>query len=307
MKMTSITIVVLTYNHVDTISKCLDSVLAQKFDEKKIEAKIILLDDCSTDGTSEICMNYARNYSKIDYQPEYKNTSGKLFYQAIESIESDYFCFIDGDDWYLNNSLIQNGIDFLEMHKEYSVYGQDTLFVTSSGEYSYTKVILDKTDVVNPICLDNYVFIHPVSRILRRVCNYKTEFKNTILSDLPLYVFNLSKGKAFLDTSLIGGAYNYNQLGYYSKKTPNQQLFYQFQVWKYINFKLKSKFYTEIIGILKDNFIVSEKRYGKMMALKYFPRIAFYYANFRFKKIIIRDLLKAYRREISDSEKRFSV
>ena len=63
--MTSISIVVLTYNHVNTISRCLDSVLAQQFDGKKIEAKIILLDDCSTDGTSEICMDYACNHSNI--------------------------------------------------------------------------------------------------------------------------------------------------------------------------------------------------------------------------------------------------
>ena len=45
-----VTIILPTYNHVRFISTCVDNVLAQTYSYWEL----IFLDDCSTDGTSEI-------------------------------------------------------------------------------------------------------------------------------------------------------------------------------------------------------------------------------------------------------------
>ena len=60
--MTKVTICITTYNLEKYISKALDSVLMQK---TTFDYKIIVADDCSTDGTIEILKKYAKEYPSI--------------------------------------------------------------------------------------------------------------------------------------------------------------------------------------------------------------------------------------------------
>ena len=56
-----VSVVIVTYNHQKYIREALDSVLMQKTD---FEYEIILSDDCSTDGTTEIVKEYQRLHPK---------------------------------------------------------------------------------------------------------------------------------------------------------------------------------------------------------------------------------------------------
>lgn len=51
----SVSVGILTYNQVDYIKECLDSVFAQS---GNFSMKVIIYDDCSNDGTSETICNY---------------------------------------------------------------------------------------------------------------------------------------------------------------------------------------------------------------------------------------------------------
>lgn len=57
-----ISVVITTYNQVNFISRAINSVLCQKCDEP---IEILIGDDCSIDGTSEICLQYAVKYPNI--------------------------------------------------------------------------------------------------------------------------------------------------------------------------------------------------------------------------------------------------
>ena len=52
----------ITYNHVPYIRQCLDGMLMQ---QTNFAFEIIINDDCSTDGTTEIIREYAERYPKI--------------------------------------------------------------------------------------------------------------------------------------------------------------------------------------------------------------------------------------------------
>ena len=53
MKTPVVSVVVITYNHHDTIARCLDSILEQKTD---FPFEVLFADDASTDGTSDLLM-----------------------------------------------------------------------------------------------------------------------------------------------------------------------------------------------------------------------------------------------------------
>lgn len=112
-------IAVLTYNHKDYITQCLESILSQETD---YEYRILVLDDCSNDGSSEIIKNIVKAHQdKINY---YRNeTNIGPFKSAIklsEKVSAKYLCFLDGDDYWCDENKLQTQIDFLENNPDYS-------------------------------------------------------------------------------------------------------------------------------------------------------------------------------------------
>lgn len=271
----SLTAIVLTYNHVGTIETCLRSVLEQR--KEGFRLRILVLDDFSTDGTSSICRDFKNAFPKMELVIPPKNTKGKLFQEAIENLDSDYFCFIDGDDQYLNKNLFSEAIQFLENNRIYSLYAQDTLFKTPNNSYSYTLEIVPSygKKVSGEVSLDDYCALHPCSRVLRRMFDYKIEWKDTLLSDLPLLVFNLSKAPGYLELGRYGGLYNWNGKGYFSSLTEPQRSFYKYLSWLYVLRKLGFRYDKQIRKIMCQEGIISE-RFEKIFNLfNLFPEFAF--------------------------------
>ena len=56
-------IIIPTYNRAHLISETLDSILNQTFEN----FKLIIADDCSTDGSAEICKEYTAKDKRIHY------------------------------------------------------------------------------------------------------------------------------------------------------------------------------------------------------------------------------------------------
>ena len=56
-----VTIIVTAYNQAETLSKTLDSILVQ---ECNFSIEIIIGDDCSTDNTRYICIEYQNHVEK---------------------------------------------------------------------------------------------------------------------------------------------------------------------------------------------------------------------------------------------------
>lgn len=88
-------IIVSIYNVKSYLKKCIDSILSQKY--RNFE--LILVDDGSTDGCSEICDEYAKNDSRI--KVIHKNNGGLISTRkaGLEISKNDYICFVDGDDF----------------------------------------------------------------------------------------------------------------------------------------------------------------------------------------------------------------
>ena len=91
-----ITIVVPCYNVENYLARCIDSLLAQTY--KNIE--IVMVEDCSTDGTKDIVREYELKYKNV--KAIYNKENGGLGHArnvAIRSTNTKYVAFIDSDDW----------------------------------------------------------------------------------------------------------------------------------------------------------------------------------------------------------------
>lgn len=121
-----LTVNVITYNQEKYIRKCIESILSQKTDFDFI---IKIFDDCSTDGTTEICQEYANKYPGIiKFYPAEKNlgaTENPL--RSYKNIESKYYMYIEGDDYCCDNNKLQLQVDILENHPNCSFCAHQTL------------------------------------------------------------------------------------------------------------------------------------------------------------------------------------
>ena len=99
-----VTVCVITYNQERYIRECLQSLVTQKTD---FDFEVIVGDDCSTDGTRAVVIDFAERYPHIVrplFQPT--NTGGSRNNLEVHAAaRGDYVAHLDGDDYALPGRL----------------------------------------------------------------------------------------------------------------------------------------------------------------------------------------------------------
>lgn len=131
-----VTVNMASYNHEKYIRQALDSVLMQ---EVSFRYEILITDDASTDGTAEIIKEYAQKYPDIIRGICRKRNVGPMTNGIYRHSHANgkYIACLECDDYWIDKRKLQQQIDFLEMHPEYSVC------------YTNAGVIRDNTNVVH--------------------------------------------------------------------------------------------------------------------------------------------------------------
>jgi glycosyltransferase involved in cell wall biosynthesis len=114
-----VSVAVITYNQRLYIEECLRSILSQKCN---FQFEIILNDDNSSDGTSEICGEMAKEYAGIiSYQrnPQNMGMMGNWI-DSLKKCKGKYIALCEGDDFWTDPNKLQRQVDFLEAHPNYS-------------------------------------------------------------------------------------------------------------------------------------------------------------------------------------------
>lgn len=126
-----VTVVVPLYNKANQISRCLESLAKQTYDNYLV----LVIDDGSTDNSFEIASRFQSKRIKIIRKKNGGVSSARNF--GIEKATGDYIVFVDSDDW-VNESYIS---DFFKIGK-YSP--------KSIGIQAIEIVNNDKTESLNP-------------------------------------------------------------------------------------------------------------------------------------------------------------
>lgn len=128
--MSKVSVVIPTYNHARFLGEAVNSVIAQTFQD----FEIIIIDDGSTDNTSEIVSAFPVRY----FHQKNRGVSA-AFNRGIELSNGEYICFLAADDVLLENTL-QKEVEVLDNHPEVGFcYGQAQYFDESGSIFRVRK------------------------------------------------------------------------------------------------------------------------------------------------------------------------
>lgn len=97
-----ISIVIPVYNLEAYLQNCIESVIAQTYNN----LEIILIDDGSTDGSIQICRKYEKSDQRIRVIRREKNAgAGAARNAGIDIAKGAYIMFVDGDDFIAGNCI----------------------------------------------------------------------------------------------------------------------------------------------------------------------------------------------------------
>jgi len=97
----AISVIIPAYNAAGTLSRALDSVLAQTWPAHEI----IVVDDGSTDATGEVMKGYA---GRVQYVRQENAGPSAARNQGVAMASGEWIAFLDADDWYYPERLAQH-------------------------------------------------------------------------------------------------------------------------------------------------------------------------------------------------------
>jgi glycosyltransferase involved in cell wall biosynthesis len=112
-----VSVKMITYNHAPYIAQAIEGVLQQK---TNFPFELVIGEDCSTDGTTEIVFEYQKKYPKtIRVITSEQNVGMKENgYRTLKACRGKYIAFCEGDDYWHHPEKLQKQVDFIEGHPE---------------------------------------------------------------------------------------------------------------------------------------------------------------------------------------------
>lgn len=111
---------IITYNHEKYLADSIEGALKQKVAG---DYEIIIGEDCSTDNTRKIVIDYQEKYpNKIKSYLNEKNLGiVNNWLKALKTCSGEYIAICEGDDYWTDPNKLQKQIDFLDKNKDFSI------------------------------------------------------------------------------------------------------------------------------------------------------------------------------------------
>jgi glycosyltransferase involved in cell wall biosynthesis len=238
-----LSVLVITYNHERYIGQALESILTQK---TQYPIEIIVMEDCSTDGTRDVIIKYVKRYpGRIIpvFNPVNIGTLNppqqKVTHEGFKRLKGDYIAILEGDDYWSSPHKVQMQIDFLEKNPKFVATSHNTMKIYQDSDkephrflyWENTKSTHDVDDMIT------YSFFHTSSFIYRNMFQgnppdfFRSQwscdiFMNIFFAhhgyiryfDLDMSVYRAHAGGGYSTMSMLKGAiFNINGLRKYNK------------------------------------------------------------------------------------------
>lgn len=170
-----ISLIIPCYNAQSTITKCLDSVIKQSYQN----LEIIIINDGSTDETLDILKKYQERDSRIVLINQENSGVSKARNEGIKWATGDYICFIDSDDWVENDycsilyqAISENKADISIAEAFYEDENGNPVGKQHNSDNSNS--IFDKKTALKLLLEDKIIQSHPWAKL------YKSELLKNI-------------------------------------------------------------------------------------------------------------------------------
>lgn len=234
MNNVDISILCITYNHVEYICQAMDGFLMQEGD---FSYEIIVYDDASTDRTAEILKGYKEKFPDkirlcLAKENQYSQGGRKMLYHfAYPYARGRYFSLCDGDDSWIYEHKLYEQFRYMETHPNTSMCIHNALRIDAdSGEkIPQIRGISSRNMTKEEIFMDSFGLVPTSSFFFRRECmdTIPSSYFKCPVGDTPLRFHCANMGEIYYIDE-IWGVRNYMHKGSWNssiKDTRNDQKF----------------------------------------------------------------------------------
>ncbi|MBP3635488.1 MAG: glycosyltransferase family 2 protein [Bacilli bacterium] len=196
-----ISIIITTFNRKNYLKEAIGSVLNQTY--KNYE--IIIIDDCSTDGTFEYIKNYYKEDNIKIYRNEINKGPGINRKYALENYaKGEFVVFLDDDDLFINNDYFKEALELFSIYSDLSMVSASHLVhnvidnTKKKIEFSYGNIVDNIEFFIN---FGNSDYIKPIISV-------------TIFKIEALEYSNYKSMKILNDTTIFLRALLFGDMGF---------------------------------------------------------------------------------------------
>jgi len=212
-----VSVCMITYNHEKYISQAIESVLMQ---ETSFEFELVISEDCSTDSTRDIVLEYAERYPETIKTLLHKKNVGmaRNLIGCLEACTGKYIALCEGDDYWTDSLKLQRQVDILNTHPECSIcfhraikVDEDSIELGSTWpRKKWNRKITTLLDLLE----DNYISTQTVvfRNGLMNLDTVATLISGLGFGDWILHILNAEKGKIFFIDEIMA-AYRVTSAG----------------------------------------------------------------------------------------------
>lgn len=256
-----VSVIMPVFNEEKTVAMAVDSAALQHTD---FDIEILVIDDCSTDGTPQVLEKLGATYPNVRiFRNERNSGKGFSFKRGYEAARGEYFHVLDGDDCFVCYDKLQRQVEFLDTHREYFAIGHNT-FVMSPQGAGLVAPGLSERDWSNEQCLAGNVYCHTSSILYRRLHDTLPDYflEEEFRGDSAIFFYTAFTSKLkFKYVPNVWSVYNFHGGGIWSRLKSEEQ--------KEFNLRIVQAFKDKVVGSpgsLADALL--EKRLEKVRQAK---------------------------------------
>ncbi|MEO9503607.1 MAG: glycosyltransferase [Nonlabens ulvanivorans] len=198
-----VSVCMITYGHASYIGQAIEGVLSQ---ETSHEIELIIADDTSPDATESIVNQFIVNNTSQIHIKYYRHATNvgameNLLF-AIKKCTGDFIAMCEGDDYWMDNSKIEQQVNFLAQNPQYSLSYTHSLFLNNSSgtlsDHPLRKPLTSKKANARQMLDSKFVefatSVYPSQVLFNIIDCIKHELKNAIIADTRI----------FLEATLLG-------------------------------------------------------------------------------------------------------
>lgn len=231
-----ISVVIPTYNRLNTLLRAIDSVKIQTYKNWEI----LIIDDKSDDGTKEKLEEMQKNDERIRYfRVEVNDVPGisKYLNYGIKQAKGKYIARLDDDDFWCFDDKLKMQVNFLEKNPEYILVGGGMIIIDENGKEKFKYFKNEKDNEIRKKALMSNPFTHAVVMFRKDVAESIGGYKN--FKHVEDWDFWLRLGKE-------GKLYNFQEyFGKYLSSGENLSFIHQ---------RRQTKIILEIIKLHKKDY-----------------------------------------------------
>jgi glycosyltransferase involved in cell wall biosynthesis len=191
-----LTVVVTTYNEEQFITPAIESILAQETD---FPFEVVIIDDCSTDRTREIVIEYQQAHpEKIRLVLLERNRCDNVdFMREVEQAAGEYVAILDGDDYWTSPHKLEKQVEYLDRHPECAICAHNALVVYEDGRLDpHNTNLPDQKETSTIEDLFEGRLVHTASIVVRKAAigQFPAAYAEEQCADWALILLAASRG-----------------------------------------------------------------------------------------------------------------